>query len=54
MSLETSFQQLRQANPVPDPALLTDGSEDFGALLDATRQRSTSIFLESGTIIQRR
>jgi hypothetical protein len=49
MSLETSFQQLRQANPVPDPALLTDGSEDFGALLTATRQRSTEMLTQKRT-----
>jgi hypothetical protein len=40
MSLETAFQQLREANPVPDPQLLTDGSVDFDGLLAATRQRS--------------
>ena len=43
MSLESSFQQLREANPVPDPALLTDGSTDSAGLLAAAMQRSTDM-----------
>ena len=43
MSVETAFQLLREANPVPDPALLTDRSADFGALLTATMQRSAEM-----------
>lgn len=43
MSVETAFQRLREANPVPDPALLTDRSADFGALLTATMQRSAEM-----------
>lgn len=49
MSLETSFQQLREANPVPDPALLTDGSADFAVLLAATRQRSIDMQTQEPT-----
>jgi hypothetical protein len=49
MSVETSFQQLREANPVLDPALLTDGSSDFTVLLAATRQRSTEMLTEKPT-----
>jgi hypothetical protein len=43
MSIETSFQQLREANPVPDPMLLTEGSVDLAALLITTKQRSTEM-----------
>ena len=43
MSLETAFQQLREANPVPDPALLTDGSAASAGLLSMTRQRSAEM-----------
>lgn len=43
MSIDTSFQQLREANPVPNPALLTDVAEDLTGLLDASKRRSTEM-----------
>ena len=43
MSIDTSFQQLREANPVPNPALLTDVAEDLTGLLDASKRRSTDM-----------
>lgn len=49
MSVETSFQQLREANPVLDPALLTDDSLDFAVLLAASIQRSTEMLTEKPT-----
>lgn len=52
MSLETSFRQLREANPVPDPALLTDRSTDLGALLIATKQRSAEMQTQELTRIE--
>ena len=52
MSLETSFRQLREANPVPDPALLTDRSTDLGALLIASKQRSAEMQTQELTRIE--
>lgn len=52
MSVETSFQRLREANPVPDPALLTDRSADLGALLTATVQRSAEMQTQELTRIE--
>jgi len=49
MSVETSFQQLREANPVLDPALLTDDSSDFAVLLTASMQRSTEMLTDKPT-----
>jgi hypothetical protein len=43
MSLETAFQQLPEANPAPDPALLTDGSATSAGLLSMTRRRSAEM-----------
>lgn len=49
MSLDSAFRQLREANPVPDPASLTDASEGFAELLTATRQRSTEVQTQEPT-----
>jgi hypothetical protein len=49
MSVETSFQQLCEANPVLNPALLTDDSSDFAVLLTASMQRSTEMLTEKPT-----
>jgi hypothetical protein len=49
MSVETAFQQLREANPVPDPALLIDASTDFAGLLATTTQRSAEMQTEELT-----
>ena len=49
MSLDSAFRQLREANPIPDPASLTDASEGFADLLTATRQRSTEVQTQERT-----
>jgi hypothetical protein len=49
MSVETAFQQLREANPVPDPALLIDASTDLAGLLATTTQRSAEMQTEELT-----
>lgn len=49
MSLDSAFRQLREANPIPDPASLTDASEGFADLLTATRQRSTEVQTQEPT-----
>ncbi|MGI9609017.1 MAG: hypothetical protein ACR2NL_01855 [Acidimicrobiia bacterium] len=40
MTPETAFRQLHDANPFPDPDLLTGVPEDLGGLLLATKQSS--------------
>ena len=52
MSIDTSFQQLREANPVPNPALLTDVAEDLTGLLDASKRRSTDMQTQERTTIE--
>ena len=49
MSIDTSFQQLREANPVPNPTLLTNVAEDLTGLLDASKQRSTEMQTQERT-----
>ena len=52
MSIDTSFQQLREANPVANPALLTDVAEDLTGLLDASKRRSTDMQTQERTTIE--
>jgi hypothetical protein len=53
MSVDTAFQRLRDANPVPEPALLRTQSHDSAVLLAATRQRSTVMQTQEETINQK-
>ena len=46
MSVDTAFTRLRDANPVPEPGWLRDESQDLGALLTTTRQRSMDMSKE--------
>jgi hypothetical protein len=46
MSIDTAFVRLREANPVPEPANLRGTSDDVGALLATTRQRSLEMQTE--------
>lgn len=43
MSIETATQRLKDANPVPEPALLRRETDDLSALLLATWQRSMNV-----------
>lgn len=53
MSLELSLQELREANPVPKPALLTDESVDLRHLLAISKQRSTELHTDDLTMTER-
>lgn len=43
MSVDIALERLRAANPVPDPEMLADRSNDVSVLLPVTWQRSTSM-----------
>jgi hypothetical protein len=43
MSMDTTKQSLRNANPAPEPGQLVRESDDLTALLHETWQRSTSL-----------
>lgn len=43
MSVDSAFQRLRQANPVPRPALLKEQSRNLAVQLATVRQRSTEM-----------
>lgn len=49
MNVDTAFRQLRDANPVPEPASLRRQSQDTSVLLAATRQRSTEMQTQEET-----
>lgn len=43
MSVDTALERLRAANPVPDPSMLADRSDEVSVLLPVTWQRSTDM-----------
>ena len=52
MSADTAFRQLRDANPVRDPAALRERRQDPAAFLATTQQRSTAMETQARPIIE--